>query len=259
MKLVRIIMLGLALVAGGLALLIMMNAPAPVQEVAAPPAPVVQMEDVLVATSDLPPGRMIEDADFSWHKTAPVNVQPGMILRRTGDTLNDLRGAYVRQAIAAGEPIRRERLIRAGRAAGFMAANLPPGMRAVAISIDPSGLTSAGGFVQPSDRVDVVKLARDEEGITADAQGAQVVLRNVRVLAIGQLAERNLERPVNAATATLEVTPAQAELLLVAQRTAHLTLVLRSANEQGQAPEAGAEAAGGIANVVRYGVLTGAR
>ena len=259
MKLVRIIMLGLALVAGGLALLIMMNAPAPVPEVAAPQAPVVPMEEVLVAAGELSPGRVIDEADLAWQKTAAANVQPGMILRRNGEALNDLRGAYVRQAIGAGEPIRRERLIRAGRAAGFMAANLPAGMRAVAIAIDPGGLTSAGGFVQPSDRVDVVKMARDEEGVTADAQGAQVLLRNVRVLAIGQVAERNLERPVNAATATLEVTPAQAELLLVAQRTAHLTLVLRPIAEQAAAPETGVDQTGGIANVVRYGVLTGAR
>ena len=259
MKLVRIIMLGLALVAGGLALLIMMNAPGPVQEVAAPAAPVVVMDEVMVAAIDLPSGRMIEEGDFAWQKTAPANVQPGMILRRNGEALTDLRGAYVRQTIASGEPIRRERLIRAGRAAGFLAANLPPGMRAVAIAVDPSGLSTAGGFVQPSDRVDVVKLARDEDGISADAQGAQVLLRNVRVLAIGQLAERNLERAVMSATATLEVTPAQAELLLVAQRTAHLTLVLRSSAEQSQAPETGADPAGGIANVVRYGVLTGAR
>lgn len=261
MKLLRIIMLGLALVAGGLAILVMMNGPAPVPEaptpqVAAPPP----MEEVLVATNDLPAGRMIDESDFTWQRTAPANVQPNMILRSNGEAaLNDLRGAYVRQAISAGEPIRRERLLRAGRPSAFMAANLPPDMRAIAIAIDPAGLATAGGFVQPGDRVDILRLAASDDGSGADPQGAQLVMSNIRVLAIGAAADRNLERPINANTATVEVTPAQAERLLVAQRGANLTLVLRSALDRTATQQMHVPQPEGLSNIVRYGVISGVR
>ena len=64
-----------------------------------------------------------------------------------------------RNAFLAGEPIRREKLIKAN-GSGFMSAILPSGMRAVAISIDTRGATSAGGFILPNDRVDVLRTAR---------------------------------------------------------------------------------------------------
>ena len=72
-----------------------------------------------------------------------------------------------------GEPIRRERLIKTD-GTGFMSAILPSGMRAVAISIDTRGASSAGGFVLPNDRVDVIRTWRDEE--SSKAQGVDVNL-----------------------------------------------------------------------------------
>ena len=49
----------------------------------------------------------------------------------------------------------------------YMAAILPSGMRAVAIKIDNSGNSSAGGFILPNDRVDVVRVYRDDEATKA--------------------------------------------------------------------------------------------
>ena len=48
-----------------------------------------------------------------------------------------------------------------------MSAILPSGKRAVAIKIDNGGDTSAGGFIVPGDRVDVVRIARDDEATKA--------------------------------------------------------------------------------------------
>jgi pilus assembly protein CpaB len=58
---------------------------------------------------------------------------------------------------------------------------------------------------------------------------SETILRNIRVLAIGQsVQEKQAERTVIGSTATLEVTPDQAERLILAQRTGMLTLALRS-------------------------------
>ena len=70
-----------------------------------------------------------------------------------------------------GEPVRREKLIRAD-GSGFMAAVLPAGKRAVAINIDTRGASSAGGFVLPNDFVDIIRTYRDEEA--SKAQGIDI-------------------------------------------------------------------------------------
>ena len=67
----------------------------------------------------------------------------------------------------AGEPIREAKLIRANGAAGFMAAILPSGMRAVSTEISPE--TGAGGFILPNDRVDVILSRRPKDDSKANA------------------------------------------------------------------------------------------
>ena len=55
------------------------------------------------------------------------------------------------------------------------------------------------------------------------------LLRNVKVLAIGQnVEEKNGQPVVVGSNATLELDPAQAETIILAQRTGQLSLVLRS-------------------------------
>ena len=253
MRRLRILMLGLALATGGTALVIMNQAPAPIRQVVvAPSVPNVAMEDVAVAANDLTIGRALSDADVSWQKWPKANVLAGMISRQQAE---DLRGAFVRQAIVAGDPIRREKLLRTGRISGYLAATLQPGLRAVAIPIDPQGLSSAGGFIQPNDRVDVVKISRDEDGRGFDSQSVQTILLNARVLAIGQ---NIVERAASATTATLEVTPEQGEMLILAQRTAQLTLVLRPLVDEEGAAGRSVEREG-ITTIVRNGIVQGAR
>ena len=150
-----------------------------------------------------------------------------------GDATQGIWGSMVHSAFIRGEPIRRDKLVKAG-SGGFLSAVLPSGMRAVAIKIDNSGDTTAGGFILPNDRVDVVDLARDEEATKArgvEVVNARTILANVRVLAIGQnIEEQNGKKVVTGANATLELDPDQANLVILAQRggNANLHLVLRS-------------------------------
>jgi pilus assembly protein CpaB len=109
-------------------------------------------------------------------------------------------------------------------------------MRAVAINIDPGGGATAGGFILPNDRVDVIRIYRDEEQTKlrgVEVNLAQTILSNVRVLAIAQsIQEKGTDKgTVLGANATLELSPEQAELIILAQRlggAGNLHLTLRS-------------------------------
>jgi pilus assembly protein CpaB len=124
-------------------------------------------------------------------------------------------------------------------------------MRAVAISIDNRGATSAGGFILPNDRVDVIRTVQGVEGVPPTSE---TILTNIRVLAIGQtIQERNGEKVITGETATLELNPPQAELVILAQKVGQLSLALRSledVNETGTPKREGPNAL----QVIRFGV-----
>ena len=125
--------------------------------------------------------------------------------------------------------MREAKLIKAD-GSGFMAAILPSGMRAISTEISPE--TGAGGFILPNDRVDVILSRRDREAekqAGVDVHTSETILSNVRVLAIDQtVEEKNGQRVVVGKTATLELTPRQAETLALSRQLGTLSLALRS-------------------------------
>ena len=116
----------------------------------------------------------------------------------------------VRAPFVAGEPIREAKLVNA-KGSGFMAAILPSGMRAVSTKLRLK--PGAGGFILPNDRVDVIMTPRNRDDKGGD-RTSETILRNVRVLAIDQnVEEKNGQKVVVGKTATLELSPGQAETL----------------------------------------------
>ena len=110
-----------------------------------------------------------------------------------------------------------------------MAAILSSGMRAVSTEI--SAENGAGGFILPNDRVDVMLSKREKDNIVT----SQVILTNVRVLAIDQAPkEREGQNAVVGKTATLELTPGDAEILTRARQSGTLSLALRSIADGGK-------------------------
>jgi pilus assembly protein CpaB len=131
-----------------------------------------------------------------------------------------------RSPFIAGEPIREPKLVKTN-GSGFMAAVLPSGMRAVSTEISPE--TGAGGFILPNDRVDVLLSKREKSTSGSDYVSSQVILANIRVLAIDQAPrEKDGQNSVVGKTATLELKPAQAETLARARQTGTISLALRS-------------------------------
>ncbi len=118
---------------------------------------------------------------------------------------------------------------------------LPSGKRAIATHISPD--TSAGGFILPNDKVDVIMTRRSSDAAT-EGFVTETILENIRVLAIDQTIQEDEEgRKVKVGeTATLELTPRQAEIITVAQQMAdRLTLALRATVDAEEEQGPGAE------------------
>ena len=167
-----------------------------------------------------------EDEESAEDGTATAEVQRAAERLTGGGVREQVVGAVVRERILAGEPIVASKLVRAGQS-GFLAVVLAPGMRAMSLPVTQE--TGAGGFILPGDRVDVIMSRRAEESIDGrDGDVTATVLRNIRVLAIGETTEVSDEQNVAGSNATLEVGPREAEVLAFAQAQGDLYLVLRS-------------------------------
>jgi len=241
MKIARLAVLGVAVAAAGGAFFLAgnLNKEPEVREVARSEAPTIDLAEVLVAVDDIALGSSLSPKMVKWQQWPKNALGKGYIIR--SETPKGIEGevaAIARSAFFAGEPIRENKLVRSD--SGYMSAILPAGMRAVSTNI--STVTGAGGFVLPNDRVDVIMTRRGTE-----EQGSQfsseVILENIRVLAIDQLIEEKEDKKVVVGkTATLQLTPNQAKILTVAQQmSSRLTLVLRSLADSGETQTKGAE------------------
>ncbi|ATQ69452.1 MULTISPECIES: Flp pilus assembly protein CpaB [Methylosinus] len=255
----QIAVLGVAIVAGGGAFMMLSTEPTPPQpmHLVAPPPPRTT-DQVLVAARDLPFGAALAEADTSWIEW-PISAVPPGVLRKSEapEIKKDIEGAFVRTPLANGEPIRRERLIK-GQTPGLMSTMISAGRRAVAIDVSPN--TTAGGFILPNDHVDVIRLYRDPDqgGQIGSDMNSEVILRNVRVLAMGPVFQtKNGESSVTGATATLDLEPRQAELVILAQRSGQLALMLRPIADAlaDEKPESAAPGQDPL-TIVRFGVTS---
>jgi pilus assembly protein CpaB len=252
----RIIILVIAVVAGGIAALL-----AGRQEQPPAPEPVAQIEttDILVANSDIGIGSGLSAQDLRWQTWPTAAAGPNFIRKsERPDAISQLVGWITRTPFSAGEPIREAKLIRA-QGSGYMAAILNPGMRAVSIDVNPE--TGVSGFVLPNDRVDVILSRRDREAEKAagvEIHSSETILANVRVLAIDQtVEEKSGQKVVVGKDVTLELSPRQAETLYLSRQLGTLSLALRPLTDaEASAANDGDDKSsrGGGINVVRFGI-----
>ena len=260
MKPARIVVLVIAIAAGGVAALLAGRSdPPPVA-----PAPVAPLEtvDVLIANSDIGLGHTVAASDLRW-QTWPASAAGANFVRQNErpDAIKELTGAITRASFSSGEPIREAKLIK-GNGGGYMAAVLPSGMRAISTEISTE--TGAGGFILPNDRVDVILTKREKNPDKAgpDIANSEIILSNVRVLAIDQAPkEKEGQNAVVGKTVTLELKPEQAETLARSRQTGTLSLALRSiadVNMVDNRDDDGQQRSrrGESVNVVRYGVVS---
>jgi pilus assembly protein CpaB len=259
MKAARLVVLGVAVAAGGVAALLAGRSDKP--PVQKPQEVKIETVDILVAKNDIPMGNTLAPGDMQWQAWPPTtNITNAIKKKDQPDAIEKLSGSIARMPFVAGEPIRDAKLVNA-KGSGFMAAILPTGMRAVSTQISPE--TGAGGFILPNDHVDVLLTRRDREAEKAtgtEVQTSEMILKNIRVLAIDQtVSEKDGQKVITGKTATLELTPRQTETLTLAQKLGSISLALRSitdahAVEKDNSDEDSTHRS--TVNVIRFGVPT---
>jgi pilus assembly protein CpaB len=204
-----------------------------------PPAPIVEKTQVdsvqvLVAGSDIPVGKIVNEGSFRWIAWPKEAAQRGYITEENGGDKRkrELSGSVARSALLAGEPVTSAKLIKAGQG-GVLAAILPGGI--------------------------LIRHLRGKSG--GDEVVSDTLFRNVRVVAIGQQIETKEGKKAadgSAQTATLELTPRQAEMMALANAMGEITLSLRSVADLSTDPAASGgmdfnKQRGTAVRVLRYG------
>ncbi|WP_092511783.1 Flp pilus assembly protein CpaB [Afipia sp. GAS231] len=225
MNTARIVVLTIAIGAGGIAAYLASGSDKPEA-----PAPVAQLPtvDILVAKSDIGLGQSVKADDLQWQSWPTASAGNFISRVSRADAVKDVTGSIARSPFIAGEPIREQKLVKT-EGTGFMAAILPSGFRAVSTEISPE--TGAGGFILPNDHVDVLLSKREKNPDTKgpDLVSSEIILTNIRVLAIDQAPkEKDGTNTLVGKTVTLELKPEQAETLGRARQSGTLSLALRS-------------------------------
>jgi len=259
MKPARIILLAVALVAGGLAAFFALKSGSKPEQIQVA-EPVVESTKVLIATQTIGIGQRVSSGMFDWQVWPEDGLRPEYITSTAvPDALTQMEGVVARFEIFTGEPIREAKLVRADQ--GYLSAIIGQGMLGVSVTV--SAESGAGGFIVPNDRVDVIVTQP-----TAFGDVSQTILTNARVLAIGaRLGEKGTtgdETEEGAifeddTIATLELTPQQAETVVNAQKIGELSLALRSIIDFADGPANDALGNDSTVQFIRAGQTVSAR
>jgi len=181
---------------------------------------------VLTAGRAIGAGETIQPADLRWTDWPADAAPDGAIHRQPETAPKAFQPAMARFPLIKGEPLSETKLIRAGEGSA-MAALIGPGKRAVAVPVREE--SAAGGLIQPNDRVDVIWTPGRGDRATGP-QKSRILLRGAKILAIGQ--SLAADRPSGKdRTATLELTPDQAQLLASARQSGDISLALLPASD----------------------------
>ena len=154
----------------------------------------------------------------------PKNAAP----ENSFDTIDKLfvDGAKVRTVLRRMEP---NEPILTSKVSGFgeratVAALLDSGMLAYTFSVD--AVTSAGGFMLPGTRIDVILTVAD------NIQGLKTyfLMQNIEVVAVDQDTDKDRIQARIARTVTVQVTPTQVKELTLARNLGKISLALRGFN-----------------------------
>jgi pilus assembly protein CpaB len=258
MNTARIVVLTIALGAGGVAAYLARETGDTKPARTEPVTQQLPTVDILVAKADIELGQSVKQDDLQWQSWPAATASNNFIRRDSKpEAIKDVIGSIARTPFFAGEPIREQKLVKAD-GSGFMAAILPTGMRAVSTEISPE--TGAGGFILPNDRVDVILTRRlkNPDSNQPDIVTSEIILANIRVLAIDQAPkEKDGQNAVIGKTVTLELKPEQIATLTAGRQAGTLSLALRSIGDVNMVEDLSNGPAlkrGQGINVVRYGV-----
>ena len=175
---------------------------------------------IVVAAKDLELGQVLKETDVQigdWTGSVPVGA---------ATKVQDVVGRGVTTAIYAKEPIIESRLAAKG-AGGGLAAMIPRGMRAFAVSVNE--IVGVAGFVTAGSHVDLLI-----QGVAPGQNGAlgtlsKTLIQNLEVLSAGQDFKKDPEgKPMPVQVVNVLVTPEQAEILSLASAQTSIRMTLRN-------------------------------
>lgn len=226
-----IIMLGLALVSGALAIIgadswLAGRADAQRQAMAAT-APVVETRTLVVAKAPLRFGN-----EVSAHALKEIPWPTSAVPAGSFATIRELLGDGKRVVLAPiepDEPILAQKITGSGEKA-TLAALINQRKRAITIRVND--VVGVAGFVTPGDRVDVLLTRKDRGDNDKGSKAmADVILQSKRVLAVDQSADERSTGPSVVKAVTLEVDPFEAQKTALAASIGTLSLMLRPEGE----------------------------
>jgi pilus assembly protein CpaB len=150
----------------------------------------------------------------------PAEIRPEGSFENIGDILGSERRVVLR-SIGKNEPITKEKISGFGSRAS-LAQVIEKGYRATSVPINQ--VKSVSGFILPGDRVDVMLTFKDTS--YGKKFVSNIILQDKRVLAIDQLSDESAGGTIVGSTATLEVTPEDAQKLTLATKVGSLSLIL---------------------------------
>ncbi|MDH5975816.1 Flp pilus assembly protein CpaB [Vibrio splendidus] len=206
---------------------------------------------VLVPTRTIEIGQTYTPNSFRW-KTVPLKELENYIDHVTPE---DISADHTMSGLARTKLVKDSILSKADITepeGGYsLSLKLQPGYRAISVPVDQ--VTSNSGFIEPGDRVDILLLGSQDGELLRygnSSQGLYVttIVHDARVLAFNdkqtaesyqKARESNQHKKVvpDDSSVSLEVTPEQANQVVLAKQLGKLTLVLRGQNEAQDQPQ----------------------
>lgn len=204
------------------------------------------MQSVLVAAKDIPVGREFEEGDLKWQKWPENVIFPGAIVQDGDQTPLEVISGKTLRSIKMGEPVHMSAVVE--EEGGFLSAKVSKGMRAVGIEVKKHIISDR--LIIPGDIVDIIVTYRLRVNTrdNPDAQSlvnryaSETILENVRVLAIDENAsstriveedkKKSKKKSGKKATVTLEVSPAGAEALMLADEMGDISFAARAIGDE---------------------------
>lgn len=192
------------------------------------------LNTVIVAKVEIPHG-----AKIIAEQLTSVKVSPNATPLGTFDSYDKVVGRITITRILPQEPIVAGRLAAEGAMAG-LAALIPEGYRAMTVKVDDEA--GLAGFLAPGTVVDVLAVISPPEQAVSQNPISKIVLQNIKVLASGDNLDQPKDgrEPNSVKTVTLQVTPEQAEKLVLSSAEGRLRLALRNSQDQGDEQTPGA-------------------
>jgi pilus assembly protein CpaB len=187
-----------------------------------------QMSDssqtIVVASVTLPFGTTLTENNLTEIRWGSRALPDGAFTSKQA-LLKDGRRAVL-ATIVRNQPILASNISGPGRPAS-LSTTIEPGKRAVTVRVDD--IRGVAGFIMPNDHVDVVLIRASSTA--QHGSYSDLLLQNIKVIAVDQVAAEQKEKPSIAKAVTLEVTPEQAQKVALATEIGTLSLILRQPGE----------------------------